>query len=140
MNLSKGVDVSMYDSGSSLRTGGTFLVGLMIGGLAAAGAMLFLAPMSGKKLRSRVMDMGIGLSEQAFDKAEDVQKNARKLWRKQNKKVLSQARQYQDRAFDRIDEMRGTSKKIVDTRRKGLNGLVLRGRRAMDCIQSQGLM
>jgi gas vesicle protein len=46
------------------------LAGLVIGGLAGAGAMLLLAPQSGEKTRMQIREKGIELRDQATGKLE----------------------------------------------------------------------
>ena len=49
----------------------SFLAGLLLGGLVGAGAMLLLAPRSGKKTRRRIQRIGRDLGEQTIDTIED---------------------------------------------------------------------
>lgn len=46
---------------------GGFFAGLLLGGLAGAGAMLLLAPQSGKRTRTQIQMRGIELRDQATD-------------------------------------------------------------------------
>jgi gas vesicle protein len=54
-----------HDSGATLVGG--FFAGLLLGGLAGAGAMLLLAPQSGKRTRTQIQMAGIELRDQATD-------------------------------------------------------------------------
>jgi gas vesicle protein len=49
---------------------GGLLAGTLVGALAGAGAMLLLAPQSGKRTRARILRKGAELSEQATDTVE----------------------------------------------------------------------
>ena len=53
------------------------LAGLLIGGLAGAGAMLLLAPQSGKMTRDQIQQKGIELREQTAGALEDAVSQAR---------------------------------------------------------------
>jgi gas vesicle protein len=55
----------------------TLLAGLLIGGLAGAGAMLLVAPQSGKRTRAKIQRQGVELREQATDTVEDALDQAR---------------------------------------------------------------
>jgi len=49
-----------------------FSAGLLLGGLAGAGAMLLLAPRAGKQTRSRIQKQGAKLRHQAAESMEEV--------------------------------------------------------------------
>ena len=51
---------------------GSFLAGMVFGGLAAAGAMLLLAPQSGKRTRAQIQRRGTELKDQATDAVGDA--------------------------------------------------------------------
>ena len=59
-------------SGSSAQRLPIFAVGLLLGGLIGAAAMLLLAPRSGKKTRSRIQKQGAKLRDEAVESMEDV--------------------------------------------------------------------
>ena len=120
--------MAYYDSGTGHRS--IFVAGMVAGGLVATGAMLFLAPTSVDKMRKRVLTKGMELQDVALGKAEDLTDTGRKLWKKQNKKLLKQARQFQDKAFDRMDDVRGTAFSRLDDARDVAYGRLddLRGR------------
>lgn len=93
-----------------------FLAGVLVGGLGAAGMMLFFAPMSGKKMRARMMARGMDLQDEAMDRAEDVQDTARKLWRKQNKKLMKRAMKVKGDALDRAGDLQDRGQKVIKER------------------------
>ena len=51
---------------------GGFAAGLLLGGLAGAGTMLFLAPQSGKRTRAQIQRRGVELRDQATDAIDDA--------------------------------------------------------------------
>ena len=58
------------DSSSGLFAGLMFLAGLLLGGLVGAGAMLLLAPQSGKRTRTQIRRKSRDLREQATETME----------------------------------------------------------------------
>jgi gas vesicle protein len=55
----------------------SMLIGLLVGGLAGAGAMLLLAPQSGQQTRSRIREKGIQLRDQTAAGVKYVLEQAR---------------------------------------------------------------
>jgi gas vesicle protein len=53
------------------------LVGLLAGGLAGAGAMLLLAPQSGRRTRAKIQRKSAELREQTADTVEELLEQAR---------------------------------------------------------------
>ena len=105
-----------------MKTSIMFLMGLAIGALAAAGIMLFMAPMSGKKMRSRVKDQAEDLQDAALERALEIQKDAQKLLRKQNKKLTKQALRMKEDALDTAADLQDRSQKVLRDRTKSLFG------------------
>jgi gas vesicle protein len=120
--------MSYYDSGTGHRS--IFVAGMLAGGLVATGAMLFLAPMSGDKMRKRMLSKGMELQDVALGTAGDLTDTGKKLWKKQNKKLLKQARQMQGKAYDRMEDVRGRAFDRLDDVRQVAYGRLddLRGR------------
>jgi gas vesicle protein len=56
---------------------GGLLAGLLVGGLAGAGAMLLLAPQSGKRTRTQIQLRGMELKDQATDAMDDAMAQTR---------------------------------------------------------------
>ncbi len=100
-----------------------FLAGVLVGGLAAAGMMLFFAPMSGKKMRARMIAKGMDLQDEALDRAVDMQDTAWKLWRKQNKKLMKNAMKIKGNALDKAGELQGRGQKVLKNRSGRLSSL-----------------
>ncbi|MGE5263817.1 MAG: YtxH domain-containing protein [Acidobacteriota bacterium] len=115
-----------------MKTSIMFLLGLMIGALTASGMMLFMAPMSGKKMRSRVKDQAEDLQDAALERAMDIQEQAQKLLRKQNKKLTKQALRMKEDALDTAVDLQDRGQKILQERTKSLLG---RTRKTLNHLQ-----
>ncbi|HEY3311713.1 MAG TPA: YtxH domain-containing protein [Anaerolineales bacterium] len=59
-------------NGNGLNDSGGLLTGLLIGALAGFGAMLLLAPRSGKNTRTRIMQKSTELQGRASDTFDDL--------------------------------------------------------------------
>jgi gas vesicle protein len=55
----------------------SILIGLLVGGLAGAGAMLILAPQSGKRTRAQIRQKSIELRDRTTDALNSAQSQAR---------------------------------------------------------------
>ena len=84
-----------------------FLVGLLMGGLAGAIAMLLLAPQSGKKTRGQIRQQGIELRDQTVRNVEGAVAQARGKARQITDDVREQAGELQQRGHDLLAEQRG---------------------------------
>ncbi len=80
---------TIHTNGTELRDSVRLLTGLLIGGLAGFGAMLLLAPQSGKKTRARIKQKSTELQERAIDTFDDMVK----LSHFDNRKILAGARE-----------------------------------------------
>jgi gas vesicle protein len=104
--------------------GGSFLAGLLVGALAASAATLFYAPMPGRKMRKRVSsqmrDMSDDLQDQALERAAELQKNAQKMWKEQNRMLQRQAHVLSAQAQDRAYELQNRGQKVLKERSKRL--------------------
>ena len=76
-------------NGTELRDSVGLLTGLLIGGLAGFGAMLLLAPQSGKKTRARIKQKSTQLQDRATGTFDDLVK----LSHFDNRKILAGARE-----------------------------------------------
>jgi gas vesicle protein len=85
---------------------GGFVAGLLMGGLAGAGAMLLLAPQSGKKTRTEIQRKGIELRKQTTEAMEDALKQAGVTARHISVGVHKQAEALEQHGQDAIDEQR----------------------------------
>ena len=85
---------------------GSFIAGLLIGGLAGALAMLLLAPQSGKKTRAKVQQKSSELREQTTETVEDALKQTGVKASQIGAGVHEQAEALEQRGQDVIDEQR----------------------------------
>lgn len=106
-------------SNLSNRAGG-FVTGLLIGGLLGSGAMLLLAPQSGKKTREKFLQEGLGLRNQVSDTVEDVVLPTRSKARRVMADVRKQAQELEQRGEDIIEEQVEIVSDVVDAERKAV--------------------
>jgi gas vesicle protein len=79
-------------NGIDSRDSAGILTGLLIGGLAGFGAMMLLAPQSGKKTRAQIKQKSAELQERATDTFDDLVT----LSHFDNRKILAGTRQETD--------------------------------------------
>jgi gas vesicle protein len=66
------MDNTIRTNVTDARNSTGLLAGLLIGGLAGAGAMMFLAPQSGKKTRAQIVQISTELQNLASDTFDDL--------------------------------------------------------------------
>ena len=93
-----------YTNGNS-QLGG-FLVGLLVGGLVGATAMLFLAPNSGKKTRANIQRKGAEVHDQVVKGVEEATAQVRAKAHEVTHDVKKGAGDLQKHGQDVIDEKR----------------------------------
>jgi gas vesicle protein len=91
---------------SGISGSGGFVAGLLFGSLAGAGAMLLLAPHSGKRTRADLQAKGIVLRHQATETVEDAVDNARATLHDVKADVRKEARELGQRGQDILDEQK----------------------------------
>jgi gas vesicle protein len=91
----------------------SFLVGLLLGGLTGAVAMLLLAPQSGKETRDQIRQQGIELRDQTVKSVEGAMTQVRGKARQITDDVREQAGELQQRGQDVLDEQRGHLSKTL---------------------------
>jgi gas vesicle protein len=84
----------------------SFLAGLLLGGLAGAGAMLMLAPQSGKRTRVKIQQKSTELRDQATETVEDAMAQARAKVHKVKGDVRKDAKELQHRGQEMLDEQK----------------------------------
>ena len=85
---------------------GSFVAGLIVGGLSGAGAMLLMAPQSGEKMRAQIQKKGVALRKQTTKAVENALTQVRGKARQINADVHEQAEALGQRGQDVIDEQR----------------------------------
>jgi gas vesicle protein len=83
------------------------LAGLLIGGLAGATAMLFLAPQSGKKTRAKMQQLGYELREQTAETVEGAVAQVRVKAGQITHDVRKQAEELEQRGQAMLDGQKG---------------------------------
>ena len=97
-----------YEQGSNGDHPKSFLSGLLtgalIGGVAGAGAMLLLAPQSGKKTRAKIQHKSQDLRDQTAETVEDTVDQVRDKARQITGDVQERAEKLQHRGQDVLDD------------------------------------
>lgn len=99
-----------------------FLAGTLVGSLIGAGAMLLMAPQSGKKTRNQLWRRGQDMREQTTDTIEDGMKQVRAKARKVTTKIHKQAEELQQRGQDVLDQQRERLSSVVEASKTAVNG------------------
>jgi len=100
------MDNHNQENGNNAKNVWGFVAGLLVGGLAGAGAMLLLAPQSGKKTRAQIQQRSIEVRDQTVKTVEGAVAQARGKARQITDDVHEQAGELQQRGQDVIDEQR----------------------------------
>jgi gas vesicle protein len=103
------MDNNSHENGNDVNNPSGFLAGLMVGGLAGAGAMLLLAPRSGKKTRAKIQQKGVELREQTGESVVGAVAQARTKARQTATSLRKQAEELQQRGQDAPDQREVTS-------------------------------
>ena len=90
-----------------------FLVGLLVGVLTGAGAMLLLSPQSGKETRAQLRQKSIELRDETAKTMEGAVAQARGKARQMTDDVREQAVELQQRGQDMLVEQRGHLSKTL---------------------------
>lgn len=92
------------EHGSGVNRPGGFLAGLLLGGLAGAGAMLLLAPQSGQRTRAKIEQKSIVLRDQTSETVEDAVDQVRAKARHVKAGVRKEAKGLGQRGQEMLDE------------------------------------
>jgi gas vesicle protein len=101
----------MNDNDSRLNYLGTFLAGLVLGGLVGAAMAMLLAPASGPDTRRQIKEKSLELKIQAEHQVEDARKRAEEL-QERSRVVLEEQKARLNQAIE--DAKRGTAQVKVD--------------------------
>ena len=101
---------------------GSFLAGLLIGGLAGAGTMLLLAPQSGKRTRTQIQLKSMELRDQTTEAVEDAMAQAGVKARQIRTDVRKQAKELEHRGQDMFDEQKERFSTLVEAGKTAVQG------------------
>jgi gas vesicle protein len=106
------------------RSGGPvgFLAGLVLGGLAGAGAMLLIAPQSGKRTMEDLKEKSIELRDHATETVDDAVAKARSKSHHFTNSVRRQANHMQQRGQEILDEQKKHMTDAVETGKMAVEG------------------
>lgn len=113
----------MADRDSDL---GSFLSGLIIGGLIGAAAALLLAPQSGEETRTVIRDKSIELKDRASDTAEEARARAEAA----AAEARARANELSQQARDRAEELRRRGQEVYEEQRERINKAIDAGKSA----------
>lgn len=99
-----------------------FLAGLLIGGLAGAGAMLLLAPQSGKSTRTQIQEKSIELRDQTVKSVEDTVAQVRSKANQISTSLHKQAEDLQHRGQEMLDEQKERWAPVVEAGKTAVQG------------------
>lgn len=99
-----------------------FLAGLLFGGLAGAGAMLLLAPQSGKKTRTQIQEKSIELRDQTVKTVEDTVAQVRTKANQITTSIQKQSEELQQRGQDMLDEQKERWTPVVEAGKTAAQG------------------
>lgn len=101
--------MNAYAQEHAVNQFGSFMAGLLVGGLSGAGAMLLMAPQSGKKTRTQIQQQGIALSKQTTEAVEHALTQVR-----------GKAREITDEVHDQAETLGQRGQKVIDEQRDNL--------------------
>jgi len=101
---------------------GNFLAGVLLGGLAGAGAMLLLAPQSGKRTRAQIQLKGMELRDQATEAVEDGMAQTRAKARQITADVREKAKEIQQSGQDMLAEQKARLSAAVAAGKTAIQG------------------
>jgi gas vesicle protein len=108
-------DSSGYIAGLSLVTG------LLLGGLAGAGAMLLMAPQSGKKTRAKIQRKGQQMRKQTTSAVDGAVAQVRSTAHQVSTSIHDQSEALQQRGQDVVDQQRERWSPVVEAGKTAVN-------------------
>lgn len=108
--------------GDEMSVAGGFFAGLLVGSLAGAGAMLLLAPQSGKRTRAQIQRQSRELRDHATDSIQDTMAQARVKAHQINADVRDQVGELQERGQNMFTEQKERLLTAVDAGKKAVQG------------------
>jgi gas vesicle protein len=104
------MDNHNQENGNNAKNSWGFLTGLLVGGLTGAGAMLLLAPQSGKETRAQIQQKSIELRDQTVKTVEGAVVQAR-----------GKARQITDDVQEQTEALKQRGQAVIDEQRDNLS-------------------
>jgi gas vesicle protein len=98
------------ENGHLANNGRGFFAGLLMGGLVGAGAMLLLAPQSGKRTRDSIQQEGFELRDHVTDTMGNAVAQARRI----KAGVQKKTRELQQRGQDALDDQKEVVSQVVE--------------------------
>ena len=111
------------EHGYPVNNAGGFFAGLLAGGLIGAGAMLLLAPQSGKKMRDQIQHEGLELRDRVTETVEDTVAQTRGKARRVMAGVQKQTKELQQRGQDMLDEQKEVVSQVVKAEKTALHNI-----------------
>lgn len=99
---------------------GSFLAGVVLGGLIGAGTMLLLAPQSGEKTRTQIQLKGNELRDQATEAVETGMSKTR-----------AKAHQLTEDVYEKAKEMQHTGEDMIVEQKSRLSAAIAAGKTAI---------
>lgn len=116
------MDKPSQQRGYNLHRTKGFLAGVLIGGLAGAGAMLLLAPQSGKRTRAQIQQKSIELRDQASEVVDDAVAQVRVKTRQIKAGISDKAEELQQRGQEMVVEQKERFSTLVESGNKAVHG------------------
>ncbi len=109
------------DSSSGSRAGG-FLAGLLMGGLVSAGAMLLMAPQSGKATRDAIRKEGIDLRDRTVRDVEGAVEQVRGKARDVTAGVRERTEELQHEGQEMLDKQKERASTAIEATKDAILG------------------
>ena len=93
-----------HEHSSNVNHPGSFLAGMLMGGLAGAGAMLLLAPKSGKRTRAQIQSKSTELRTLATEAMDEAMTRTRGKARRLTAELREKTKEIQQRGQDVLAE------------------------------------
>jgi gas vesicle protein len=117
------MDNYKQDRGYPASHAGGFFAGLLMGGLIGSGAMLLLAPQSGKRMRAQIQQEGLELRDQVTETVEDAVTQTRDKARRVTDSLHKQTKRLQQHGQDMLDEQREVMSTVVEAEKTAVQNI-----------------
>ena len=98
----------------NIQAAAGFLAGILLGALAGAGAMLLMAPQSGKRTRAQIRHKGLVLRDQASVSIDQALTDVRVQGQHITARAHQQADKLQQRGQDMLDQQKERWSSVVE--------------------------